>query len=86
MRLSDVNKLKPHMLKRKNKDGEKLEKETDQEQALGTLEVIQSLQQEAVTPQIQAIGNSNKRKAMELDDVLPQDHRTRPRCSGLTVV
>lgn len=74
------------MLKRKNKDGEKLEKETDQEQALGTLEVIQSLQQEAVTPQIQAIGNSNKRKAMELDDVLPQDHRTRPRCSGLTVV
>ncbi|KAK1397448.1 Two-component response regulator ARR9 [Heracleum sosnowskyi] len=86
VRLSDVNKLKPHMLKRKNRDGEKMEKETDQEQALETLEVIQSLQQEAVAPQIQAIGNGNKRKAMELDEVLPQDHRTRPRCSGLTVI
>lgn len=86
VRLSDVNKLKPHMLKRKNKDCEKLEKETDQEQALETLEVIQSLQQEAVAPQIQAIGNSNKRKAIELDEVLTQDHRTRPRCSGLTVI
>lgn len=86
VRLSDVKKLKPHMLKRKNQDVEKREKETDQEIAVETIEVIQSLQQEEVAPQIQAIGNNNKRKAMELEEGLPQDHRTRPRCNGLTVI
>ncbi|KAL1815071.1 hypothetical protein ACET3Z_017645 [Daucus carota] len=86
VRLSDVNKLKPHIMKRKNLDGENLKRETGQEQALEGLEVIQSLQQEAVAPQKQGIGNNNKRKAMELEEALSQDHRTRPRCSGLTVI
>lgn len=73
-------------MKRKNLDGENLKRETGQEQALEGLEVIQSLQQEAVAPQKQGIGNNNKRKAMELEEALSQDHRTRPRCSGLTVI
>lgn len=35
VRLSDVNKLKPHMLKRKNKDGEKREKQNRSRKCFG---------------------------------------------------
>lgn len=69
VRLSDVNKLKPHMMKTKNKDCQKTEQEAAPE----------------VQPSLQHQSSNNKRKAMELEEGLPQD-RTRPRYSGLTVV
>ncbi|CAK9187336.1 unnamed protein product [Ilex paraguariensis] len=74
VRLSDVNKLKPHMMKAKFKDHEKPAKQ--EEEASETPEVQQSQ-----PPQPQS--NNNKRKAM--DEGLSSD-RTRPRYSGLTVV
>lgn len=74
VRLSDVNKLKPHMMKTKNKDCQKTEQEAAP--AAAAPEVQPSLQHQS---------SNNKRKAMELEEGLPQD-RTRPRYSGLTVV
>lgn len=70
VKLADVNKLKPHMMKTKIKEFE------DQQQIPETTEV-QSQQLQQIQP------SNNKRKA--LDEGLSQD-RTRPRFSSLTVV
>ncbi|XP_059668326.1 two-component response regulator ORR9-like [Cornus florida] len=77
VRLSDVNKLRPHMMKTKFKDHQKPENQESEEE-----------QEAAETPQVQSPpsqqqSNNNKRKAME--EGLSPD-RTRPRYSGLTVV
>uniref|UniRef100_A0A5B7B2D0 Putative Type-a response regulator n=1 Tax=Davidia involucrata TaxID=16924 RepID=A0A5B7B2D0_DAVIN len=85
VRLSDVNKLRPHMMKTKFKDLQKPEIQENQEQQEAppeTPEVVQSPQQHHQLQQ-QQLSNNNKRKAME-EGLSPE--RTRPRYSGLTVV
>uniref|UniRef100_A0A5B7B3X1 Putative Type-a response regulator n=1 Tax=Davidia involucrata TaxID=16924 RepID=A0A5B7B3X1_DAVIN len=77
VRLSDVNKLKPHMMKTKFKDHQKPENQEKQEQQ----EAPKT--QEVQSPQHQQSSNNNKRKAME--EGLSPD-RTRPRYNDLTVV
>lgn len=86
VRLSDVNKLKPHMMKTKSKDHQKQENQEEQEheeehgheEASETLTIDSQQQQQ----QKQEAG-TNKRKSME--EGIPQE-RTRPRYSGLAVV
>lgn len=82
VRLSDVNKLKPHMMKTKNKDLQKPEKEVEQEALSSETPEVKSSEQQEQQPQQEA---NNKRKAMELEEGLPQD-RTRRRYNGLTAV
>ncbi|KAI3446574.1 hypothetical protein Pfo_003239 [Paulownia fortunei] len=99
VRLSDVNKLRPHMMKTKCKDIQKPEKQEKQENNKETteeaaseihLQTAQSLQQLQQQQQAQTSSsnnsngnNTNKRKSM--DEGLPPD-RTRPRYNGLTVM
>lgn len=99
VRLADVNKLKPHMMKAKCRDEklEKQEKERDSEEKLDKndsrselhkqeqQEPQQHHQQQPLLPlqQQQQQANSNKRKTVE--EGLSPD-RTRPRYSGLTTV
>ncbi|KAA8517997.1 hypothetical protein F0562_015471 [Nyssa sinensis] len=80
VRVSDVNKLKPHIMKTKSKDHQKPENEEKQEEeeAAPKTKEVQSPQQ-----QQQQSSNNNKRKTME--EGLSPD-RTRPRYNGLTVV
>lgn len=76
VQLSDVNRLRPHMVKAKNKDQNQQMKEEAEEE-----------EEEAVTEKLelhsQQQPNNNKRKAVE--EELPSD-RTRTRYSGLTVI
>lgn len=97
VRLTDVNKLVPHMMKTKFKkeienENEKPEKEENKEEIIITkgdmqqFQTAQSLQQQ--TPQTNNNNNNddddnNKRKSM--DEGLSPD-RTRPRYSDLTVM
>ncbi|KAB1222231.1 Two-component response regulator ARR9 [Morella rubra] len=90
VRLSDVNRLKPHMMKTKLKDQkqEKLEKKEDSgSQELQSQEEKQEPQQQQQQQhhlqQQHQHSSSNKRKALE--EGLSPD-RTRPRCNGLTTV
>ncbi|KAK6143344.1 hypothetical protein DH2020_023692 [Rehmannia glutinosa] len=95
MKLSDVNKLRPHMMKTKCNDDniieepEKQEKQesnkedtTTQETDDVQLQTPQSLQ-EQLNGNNNNNNNNNKRKS--IDDGLPPD-RTRPRYNGLTVM
>ncbi|XP_009626719.1 two-component response regulator ARR8 isoform X2 [Nicotiana tabacum] len=94
VRLSDVNKLRPHMMKTKCKSFQESEKiVTKENQESPEIEKVISEQSqpqpktEVDTEQIQQIqqfqGNNNKRKSMEEG---PSPKRTRPRYSGLTAV
>ncbi|KAL5546562.1 hypothetical protein UlMin_006249 [Ulmus minor] len=80
VRLQDLNKLKPHMMKTKsmNQNLEKQENEGNPEENLDE----QEIQTEKNQPQQQQQlpNNNNKRKAME--ETLSPD-RTRPRYSGV---
>ncbi|KAL0316763.1 UNVERIFIED_CONTAM: Two-component response regulator ARR9 [Sesamum radiatum] len=96
VRLSDVNKLKPHMMRTKccNKDDDDDDDDDDiQNQKPENLEkqeingeeiqsVLQLQQQQQQQPS-QTNNNTNKRKSM--DEGLSPD-RTRPRYNGLTVM
>lgn len=80
VRLADVNKLKPHMMKTKNRDCQKAEQE----------EV--SSQEKIVPPEVQSSeppqpddSNNTKRKSTEVEEEVSQD-RTRRRYNGLTVI
>ncbi|KAK2970487.1 hypothetical protein RJ640_023670 [Escallonia rubra] len=73
--LSDVNKLKPHMMKAKAKD--------DQEPTKQGPEGSETPETQSVQPQQTPAQSGNKRKAME--EGISQE-RTRPRYSGLTVI
>ncbi|XP_060177389.1 two-component response regulator ARR8-like [Lycium barbarum] len=92
VRLSDVNKLKPHMMKTKCKsqlqEPEKLVTEEKQESIEIAHVVPSQPQKESDTTQqqqqqLQANSNNNKRKAME-ENLSPD--RTRSRFSSLTTV
>ncbi|KAF3442520.1 hypothetical protein FNV43_RR16436 [Rhamnella rubrinervis] len=91
VRLADVNKLKPHMMKTKSRD-EKLEKQENQinpEDKLDNQDSRSELhkqqhQDHQQQQQQQHQANSNKRKTME--ENLNSPDRTRPRYSGLTTV
>ncbi|KAL5720051.1 Two-component response regulator Orr10 [Ranunculus cassubicifolius] len=79
VRLADVNRLKPHLLK-----GKHFEKPQQEQQP--EPHVVQLQQQSEVQQQLhlhQQSHQSNKRKAME-EALSPE--RTRPRYSGLTVI
>ncbi|KAL0337903.1 UNVERIFIED_CONTAM: Two-component response regulator ARR8 [Sesamum calycinum] len=95
VRLSDVNKLKPHMMRTKccNKDDDDDDDDDIQNQKPENLEkqeingeeiqsVLQLQQQQQQQPS-QTNNNTNKRKSM--DEGLSPD-RTRPRYNGLTVM
>ncbi|KAK6942188.1 Signal transduction response regulator, receiver domain [Dillenia turbinata] len=89
VQLSDVNRLRPHMMKAKYKDHQEPPKQQVEEKSEVEMS-IQSQQEEDELPheqhqqQPQAQGSSNnKRKALE--EGLSPD-RKRPRYSGLTVV
>ncbi|KAK1366033.1 Two-component response regulator ARR9 [Heracleum sosnowskyi] len=79
VRLADVNKLKPHMMKTKNRDCQKAEEEVSSNEKIASLEIKSSEQTQAED------GNNNKRKATEAEEELSQD-RTRRRYNGLTVI
>ncbi|KAI3472263.1 hypothetical protein Pfo_029751 [Paulownia fortunei] len=88
VRLSDVNKLMPHMMKAKSKDIQKPEKQEKQENKESAeeaseiqLQTPQSQQQQQQTAQ--SNNNNNKRKSM---DEGPSPDRTRPRYNGFTVM
>ncbi|KAK9289342.1 hypothetical protein L1049_007497 [Liquidambar formosana] len=81
VRLSDVNRLKPHMMKAKCKDQKQEKPEEDSEKPDQLLSQQQEEEQQQQQQQQQP--NNNKRKSME--EGLSPD-RTRPRYSGLTVV
>ncbi|KAL2228179.1 two-component response regulator ORR9 [Sesamum indicum] len=90
VRLSDVNKLKPHMMRTKccNKDddddiqNQKPENLEKQEINGEEIQTVLQLQQQQQQPS-QTNNNTNKRKSM--DEGLSPD-RTRPRYNGLTVM
>ncbi|THG22105.1 two-component response regulator ARR9-like isoform X2 [Camellia sinensis] len=77
VRLSDVNKLKPHMMKTKHLNHQKQENPDQENQENQEAAKTQELQ-----PQQQS-NNNNKRKAME--EGLSPD-KTRPRFNGITTV
>lgn len=97
VKLSDVNRLKPHLLKAKGKDQNQAKEEEElketefhiqqkqeqQSQPPQQQQLQQSQQPQQQSPQQQQSNNSNKRKALE--EGLSPD-RTRPRYSGLAVV
>ncbi|XP_059309431.1 two-component response regulator ARR9-like [Lycium ferocissimum] len=91
VRLADVNKLKPHMMKTKCKSFHEPDKiVTKENQESAEIENVSSEPQpktDTDTEQILEIqqpqGNSNKRKSME-EGLSPK--RTRPRYSSLTAV
>ncbi|KAK6151332.1 hypothetical protein DH2020_013967 [Rehmannia glutinosa] len=93
MKLSDVNKLRPHMMKTKCKDDnnniekpEKQEKQESNKEEETTTQETDDVQlqtpQQSLQEQLNG-NNNNKRKS--IDDGLPPD-RTRPRYNGLTVM
>lgn len=91
VRLSDLSRLRPHIMKTKSKDQNqgKEENEEKQEESSESLEASQEQDQQVVDQQQQqqqpppVPANSNKRKAME--EGLSPD-RTRPRYNGITTV
>ncbi|GFY98155.1 response regulator 9 [Actinidia rufa] len=72
VRKSDVNKLKPHLMKTKDNNHQKQ----------GNKEASETTEVPPPPPPQQS--NNNKRKAVEAEGLSPD--RTRPRYSGLTVV
>ncbi|GFY96140.1 response regulator 9 [Actinidia rufa] len=78
VRKSDVNKLKPHLMKTKDNNHQKQENK----EASETIEV-QPPQPPQLQPQQQQ-SNNKKRKAVEVEGLSPD--RTMPRYSGLTAV
>ncbi|KAK4392518.1 Two-component response regulator ARR9 [Sesamum angolense] len=90
VRLSDVNKLKPHMMRTKccNKDDDDIQNqkpENLEKQEINGEEIqsVLQLQQQQQQQPSQTNNNTNKRKSM--DEGLSPD-RTRPRYNGLTVM
>lgn len=80
VRLADVNKLKPHMMKTKSRDCQKPEQEE-----VSSQEKIASLVVESSEQPQQEDSDNTKRKATEMEEELSQD-RTRRRYNGLTVI
>ncbi|ONH94949.1 hypothetical protein PRUPE_7G041600 [Prunus persica] len=91
VRLSDLSRLRPHIMKTKSKDQNqgKEENEEKQEESSESSEVSHEQDQQVVDqqppppPPPPVPANSNKRKAME--EGLSPD-RTRPRFNGITTV
>ncbi|CAL8169068.1 unnamed protein product [Prunus armeniaca] len=90
VRLSDLSRLRPHIMKTKSKDQNqgKEENEEKQEESSESSEASQEQDQQVVDQHQQqqpppVPANSNKRKAME--EGLSPD-RTRPRYNGITTV
>lgn len=87
VRLSDVNKLKPHMMKTKSKNHESPEKidQTETQESTETSSSSSSTEESEFQSQkqLQQSNSNNKRKSVE-EGLSPP--RTRPRYSDLTVV
>lgn len=85
VRLSDVNRLRPHMMKVKCKDF-KQEKESEKPETKSEKKEEEPEKIELQSPlgQQQQQPNNNKRKTLE--EGLSPDRTTRPRYDGLTVV
>ncbi|KAK6120842.1 hypothetical protein DH2020_045416 [Rehmannia glutinosa] len=93
MKLSDVNKLRPHMMKTKCNDDniieepEKQEKQESNKEDTTTQETddVQLQTPQSLQEQLNGNNNNNNNKRKPIDDGLPPD-RTRPRYNGLTVM
>lgn len=91
VRLSDLNKLKPHLMKTKIKDQikqqsqeeEEEEEESDESDFQSPSQPQQQTQQSQPHQQQQQQSNNNKRKALE-EGISPE--RTRPRYNGIATV
>lgn len=87
VRLSDLNKLKPCMMKTKIKDQPKEEDESDKPESESPPQLPQQIQQESQQQQQQQQQppppSNNKRKAME-EGLSPE--RTRPRYNGIATL
>lgn len=76
------------MMKTKQKDAQKLEKDAEEQEALSAEtvpDVIKSLEEQEQCPQQQQ-GDHSKRKATELEEGLQEDTKSRRRFNDLTVV
>ncbi|KAK6127255.1 hypothetical protein DH2020_038981 [Rehmannia glutinosa] len=93
MKLSDVNKLRPHMMKTKCKDDnniiekpEKQEKQESNKEEETTPQETDDVQLQTPPQSLQEqLNGNNNNKRKSIDDGLPPD-RTRPRYNGLTVM
>ncbi|KAK6121506.1 hypothetical protein DH2020_044751 [Rehmannia glutinosa] len=93
MKLSDVNKLRPHMMKTKCNDDniieepEKQEKQESNKEDTTTQETddVQLQTPQSLQEQLNGNNNNNNNKRKPIDGGLPPD-RTRPRYNGLTVM
>ncbi|XWS65331.1 hypothetical protein CRYUN_Cryun05aG0103600 [Craigia yunnanensis] len=87
VRLSDLNKLRPHMLKTKFKDQNKKQEKQEEKAAFQSLkqqeEEEEQQQQQQLLQQQQQKSSNNKRKAIE-EGLSPE--RTRPRYNDITTV
>lgn len=83
VRLSDVNRLKPHIMKTKLKDQKQENTDDDDESEKPVLQSQEEQHQRQQHHHHQQHSNSNKRKALE--EGLSPD-RTRPRYNGVTTV
>ncbi|GFP92894.1 two-component response regulator arr9, partial [Phtheirospermum japonicum] len=84
MKLSDVNKLRPHMMRTKCNNNSVQKPEKQEKTQLQTAQSLQQQQQLQQTPQTNG-GNNNNNKRKSIDDGLSTD-RTRSRYDGLTVM
>ncbi|KAK6232099.1 hypothetical protein SCA6_002172 [Theobroma cacao] len=80
VRLSDLNKLRPHMMKTKSKDQHQKQEKQEEKSAFQS---PKQQQQEKEEHQQQQQSSNNKRKAIE-EGLSPE--RTRPRYNGITTV
>ncbi|XWS59022.1 hypothetical protein CRYUN_Cryun08bG0085000 [Craigia yunnanensis] len=81
VRLSDLNKLRPHMLKTKSKDHN--QKQEKQEAIAAFQSPKQEQEEQQHQQQVLQQSSNNKRKAIE-EGLSPE--RTRPRYNGITTV
>ncbi|KAK6289839.1 PREDICTED: two-component response regulator ARR9 [Theobroma cacao] len=80
VRLSDLNKLRPHLMKTKSKDQHQKQEKQEEKSAFQS---PKQQQQEKEEHQQQQQASNNKRKAIE-EGLSPE--RTRPRYNGITTV
>lgn len=93
VRLSDLNRLKPHMMKTKIKDQQNLEKLQESEKIefqspppppQEQQQLVQPPQPQLLEQEQQQQPSNNKRKAMEEEGLSPD--RTRPRYNGIATL
>ncbi|XP_054804312.1 two-component response regulator ARR9 isoform X2 [Prosopis cineraria] len=94
VRLSDLNKLRPHLMKTKLKEQRPETQENPENPRVQTEENQTAVQQHIISqplldqqqPQSPRAASNNKRKAIEQQGLSPETDRTRPRYSDIATV